>query len=52
MVCLCATCCAKFQHGAVEALDILEQVKRWRARQEGGSDAGALRSNYAGSPLS
>jgi hypothetical protein len=36
VVCLCATCCAKFQRGIVEAPDILEQVMRWRTRQEGG----------------
>jgi hypothetical protein len=26
---LCATCTAKFEHGAVEADDILQQVERW-----------------------
>jgi hypothetical protein len=39
VVCLCATCCAKFLYGAVEASDILEQVTQWRTRQEGGGDA-------------
>jgi hypothetical protein len=37
-VCLCATCCAKFRHGSVEALDIQEQITRWRTRQEGGTE--------------
>jgi hypothetical protein len=39
VVCLCPTCCAKFQHGTVEAPDILDQITRWRTRQEGGGDA-------------
>lgn len=26
VLCLCPTCCAKFQHGSVEAEDILEQI--------------------------
>jgi hypothetical protein len=39
VVCLCPTCCAKFQHGTVEATDILDQIKLWRTRQEGGGDA-------------
>jgi hypothetical protein len=38
-ICLCATCCAKFQHGTVEAPDILDQITTWRTRQEDGDDA-------------
>jgi hypothetical protein len=38
VVCLCASCCAKFQYGPVEAEGILDQVMRWRARSEGGTD--------------
>jgi hypothetical protein len=40
IVCLCATCCAKFQHGSVQAADIVEQILTWRTRREGGSQPG------------
>ncbi len=40
VISLCATCCAKFQHGSVEAdPDIVSQIEQWRTRQEGGSDS-------------
>jgi hypothetical protein len=39
VISLCATCCAKFQHGTVEAPDIRNQIITWRTRQEGGHDA-------------
>lgn len=43
VISLCATCCAKFQHGSVEAApDIVTQIKQWRAREEGGSGASIL----------
>jgi hypothetical protein len=38
-ICLCATCCAKFQHGTVDADDILAQIGTWRPQREGGGDA-------------
>ncbi len=38
VLCLCATCCAKFQHGAVEAEDVLEQVLGFQAYREGGEE--------------
>jgi len=37
VLCLCATCCAKFQHGSVVAPDITEQIRSWRTEREGGS---------------
>jgi hypothetical protein len=37
VLCLCATCCAKFQHGSVVAPDITEQIRSWRTAGEGGS---------------
>lgn len=37
VICLCATCCAKFQHGSVVAPDITEQIRSWRTLGEGGS---------------
>lgn len=39
VLCLCATCSAKFQHGSVEADDIVDQILRWRTRLEGGADS-------------
>lgn len=43
VLCLCATCCAKFQHGAVEAKEnILTQVEKWQAYREGGSQSHSL----------
>jgi hypothetical protein len=38
-ICLCATCCAKFQFGTVVADDILAQIVAWRTRREGDGDA-------------
>jgi hypothetical protein len=39
VISLCATCCAKLQHGSVEAdPDIVSQIEQWRTRMEGGSD--------------
>jgi hypothetical protein len=38
VICLCATCCAKFQYGIVVADDILPQIVTWRTQREGGSD--------------
>lgn len=43
VLCLCANCCAKFQHGPVEANDIENQVLTWRARSEGGDGIPKLR---------
>jgi hypothetical protein len=37
VICLCATCCAKFQYGTVVADDILPQIVTWRTQREGGS---------------
>jgi hypothetical protein len=42
VLCLCATCCAKFQYGSIEADDILEQVQTFRTHNEGGSGDPAL----------
>lgn len=40
VISLCATCCAKLQHGSVEAdPDIVLQIEQWRTRMEGGSDS-------------
>jgi hypothetical protein len=47
VVCLCASCCAKFQYGPVEAEGILDQVMRWQAQSEGGVDC-SLRLRLCG----
>ncbi len=47
VLCLCASCSAKFQHGPVEADDILDQVRSWRTRREGG-DSSCLRLRLCG----
>ena len=39
VLCLCASCSAKFLHGPVEADDILDQVRSWRTRLEGGDNS-------------
>ena len=38
VICLCATCCAKFQYGTVVADGIVTQIVEWRTNKEGGSD--------------
>jgi len=44
VLCLCPTCCAKFQHGSVEVEeDILDQVQRFRTRREGGQSCPEIR---------
>jgi hypothetical protein len=50
ILCLCATCCAKLQHGAVEAEDILEQVESYRTEREGGYGEPALHLRLCGEP--
>ncbi len=36
VLCLCATCCAKLQHGPVEVDDLMDQILSWRTAHEGG----------------
>jgi len=36
VLCLCATCCAKFQHGTVEADSIIHQIQTIKLNKEGG----------------
>ena len=47
VLCLCASCSARFLHGPVEADDILDQVRSWRTRLEGG-DTSFLRLRLCG----
>lgn len=37
VLCLCATCCAKFQHGMVMTENIVNQVLQCKMKKEGGS---------------
>lgn len=37
VLCLCATCCAKLQHGPVEADTLIDQIVAWRTEHEGGA---------------
>lgn len=48
VLCLCATCCAKLQHGPVVAEDLMEQVLTWRPEVEGGDGSASLRMNVCG----
>ncbi len=50
ILCLCATCCAKFQHGAVEAEDILEQVRVYATELEGKLGEPTLHLRLCGEP--
>ncbi len=36
ILCLCAECSARFQHGAKECNDVVEQILRLRMEKEGG----------------
>ncbi len=50
VICLCPTCCAKFQHGPVEAddSDIVAQVQGFRALREGGGEQPSLNIKLCG----
>jgi hypothetical protein len=37
VLCLCPTCISKFLHGEVRADDVLDQIRSWRTRAEGGA---------------
>lgn len=37
VLCLCATCCAKFQHGMVVTEDVVDQILQCKMMKEGGS---------------
>ncbi|WP_143728164.1 hypothetical protein [Micromonospora cremea] len=38
-LCLCATCAAKLLHGDVAGLDVLDQIRSWRTKVDGGDEA-------------
>ncbi|RLB92213.1 MAG: hypothetical protein DRH50_10120 [Deltaproteobacteria bacterium] len=47
-ICLCADHFAKWQHGSVEAADILEQIKNFKTESEGGDGKPVLRIKLCG----
>lgn len=51
VLCLCATCCAKFQHGSVEAEAVLGQIRQLRTAREGGNRNPSLRLELCGEPV-
>ncbi|MBM3266568.1 MAG: hypothetical protein FJZ01_02880 [Candidatus Sericytochromatia bacterium] len=50
VLCLCATCSAKFQHGSVWAPDLIRQIETWRAQGEGGADPPKIRLELCSAP--
>ena len=48
VLCLCATCCAKFMYGPVESDDIAVQVRDYRPRSEGGTGDPVLKIKLCG----
>jgi hypothetical protein len=51
VLCLCATCSAKFQHGAVEMENPLEQILALRTEAEGGNGNQAIEFRLCGEDL-
>jgi len=43
VISVCATCCAKFQHGSVDAPDILDQIRAWRPVSDDGDGRSELK---------
>ena len=48
VLCLCATCSAKFQYGPVEADDVIGRIEAYRTRREGGDDELRLQVRLCG----
>ena len=51
VLCLCANCCAKFEHGTVEAKNIEEQIKSWKCKAEGGIKMPSLKVRLCGEDM-
>jgi hypothetical protein len=51
VVCLCALCSAKFQHGTVECQDIEHQIHSQKTVHEGGQGQPLIRVNLVGVPV-
>ena len=48
VLCLCANCCAKFEHGTVEAENIEQQITNWKCKAEGGMEEPFLQVRLCG----
>lgn len=51
VICLCALCSAKFQHGAVECSDIADQINSQKTAEEGGNGRPSIRAKLIGKPV-
>lgn len=50
VICLCALCSAKFQHGAVECQDIAQQIHSQKTAEEGGNGQPSISVKLIGRP--
>ena len=51
VICLCALCSAKFQHGAIECSDIADQISSQKTAEEGGNGRPSIRAKLIGKPV-
>ena len=51
VICLCALCSAKFQHGAVECQDIAQQIHSQKTAEEGGNGQPSISVRLIGKPV-
>lgn len=51
VICLCALCSAKFQHGAVECQDIAQQIHSQKTAEEGGKVQPSINVKLIGKPV-
>lgn len=48
VLCLCATCCAKFEYGTVVAENVIDQILAFRTRKQGGLSEPSLKVELCG----
>ena len=51
VICLCALCSAKFQHGTVECQDIAQQIHSQKTAEEGGKGQPSISVKLIGKPV-
>jgi hypothetical protein len=51
VICLCALCSAKFQHGVVECQDIAQQIHSQKTAEEGGNGQPSISIKLIGKPV-
>lgn len=51
VICLCALCSAKFQHGAVECQNIAQQINSQKTAEEGGKGQPSISIKLIGKPV-